>query len=588
MTTQTRERTDYLISRSFRSFLLASILTGIVSQVCSLTDAVLVSNLVDNNGLSAMNYLMPVNSLMYAIIMVLTSGAGVLAARELGSLNTRRALNIFYVAISSALALILAIAVGVYIFLPEVLSLLCNDATIAPLVEEYLRIYLLVYPIEAISAVLFRYVKVDGAPQIVTRVVILSSVLNILFDLLFIAVFDMGIAGSAWGTVCSYTISELCFLPYLRKSQALGNYLPHRQDYNQMLGANVTLGTPNALKDGLLALVVFLVNDAMMQAQGADGVFIWSIVMRIIMLTSMLMWGFCEVNYSVGGVMMGERDYSGRRMLAHKSFRFMVGGTLGLTLLLMIVSRYLPIAFGNNDASLCEASVMPLCIAFSFLLPYVIVMFFCTLVNVVLDTVFSSLMTFSMAGGVLIMLYLSPENIWWGFPLLSYPLLGLMLLTMYLQHRRNRQLSVFGLLPLLPDVVSVHFSVEYTQKAVTQAMKDVDFFVEVCEVSSLVSNRVSVCCTELLENLLEYSKDKGEGHAFEVRVIDNERDIEVRIKDAGRPFDPTLSASEMDDISVEPKHLGLTLVNKLSSSLSYKYMFGLNVTVMKFDKCLNS
>lgn len=584
MSTPTRERTDYLISRSFRSFLLASILTGIVSQVCSLTDAVLVSNLVDSNGLSAMNYLMPINSLMYAIIMILTSGAGVLAARELGSQNTRRALNIFYVAITSALVLIVAISVGIYIFLPEVMGLLCTDAVIAPLVEDYLKVFLLVYPIEAISAVLFRYVKVDGAPQIVTRVVILSSVLNILFDLLFISVFDMGIAGSAWGTVCSYTISELCFLPYLRRSRALGNYMPQRHDYNRMLGANIMMGTPNALRDGLLALVVFLVNDAMMQAQGADGVFVWSIVMRIIMLTSMLMWGFCEVNYSVGGVMMGERDYSGRRMLAHKSFRFMLAGTLGLTLLLIMVSRYLPVAFGNSDAALCEASVWPLCIAFSILLPYVCVMFFSTLLNVSLNILFSSLMTLSMAGGVVIMAWLSPEHIWWGFPLLSYPLLGVLLLTMYLKHRRNRQLSAFALLPLLPDDVSAHFSVEYTREAVDRALTDVDLFVELCEVSSLVSNRVRVCCTELLENLLDYSKDRGEGHTFEVRVIDNERDIEVRIKDAGRPFDPTLSASEMECIDMEPKHLGLTLVNKLSSSLSYKYMFGLNVTVLKFDK----
>lgn len=589
MSKHSSERNAYLISRSFRSFLLASILTGIVSQVCSLTDAVLVSNLVDSKGLSAMNYIMPVNSLMYAIIMILTSGAGILAARELGSQNSRRALNIFYVALTSALILIVSIAVCISVFMPQVMGFICTDAAIAPLVEDYLKVYLLVYPIEAISAVLFRYVKVDGAPQMVTRVVILSSVLNIVFDLLFISVFHLGIAGSAWGTVCSYTISELCFLPYLRKNNALGNYVPRGHDYNSMLGHNVTMGTPNALTDGLLALVVFLINEAVMKAQGTDGMFIWSMILRISTLTTMLLWGFCEVNNSVGGVMMGERDYSGLRLLATKSLRFIVIGVVCLIAILCLFADYLPVMFGNDEPAVRQACVAPLRIAFSFLLPYVCLRFMCVLLaqqgRILMSIVFSSLTILAMAGGVLLVGAFSEEHIWWGFPMLTYPLLGVLLLVIYVLHKRNQQLSAFALLPLYPDEVSVQYSVEYTNESVEQALKDVTFFVELCEVPDAVSNRVRICCSELLENLLAYSKDNGEGHTFEVCVIDNEKHIEVRVKDGGHPFDPTLSAKALEEsIGEEPAHLGLTLVNSLCSSLSYKYMFGLNVTIMKFDK----
>jgi hypothetical protein len=55
------------------------------------------------------------------------------------------------------------------------------------------------------------------------------------------------------------------------------------------------------------------------------------------------------------------------------------------------------------------------------------------------------------------------------------------------------------------------------------------------------------------------------------------------LKDAGKPFNPILAGKMVDpDISKQDcEHLGLRLVNNLVENISYKYMYGLNIVLIK-------
>ena len=57
----------------------------------------------------------------------------------------------------------------------------------------------------------------------------------------------------------------------------------------------------------------------------------------------------------------------------------------------------------------------------------------------------------------------------------------------------------------------------------------------------------------------------------------------VALKDGGKPFNPLLAGKMADpDIGKEGcEHLGLRLINNIVDNISYKYMYGLNIVLIK-------
>lgn len=584
-------RSSYLINISLRNFIFATMLTGIIGQICSFTDAIMVSNIVDSDGMSAMNIVQPISSLMYAIVMAMTSGAGLLAAKEFGRQNGTQAHKLFYVALFSTSFVVVAISLCIFFYCPELIGILCSDSKLASLATEYLRVYLLVYPIQVLSSVLFRYIKVNGAPQIVTRVALLSGLLNVVLDAVFICVFDMGIAGSAWGTVLSFLISDLFLIPFLKRNNSFSmRYCPRMREVTPMLRDNVSVGIPKALMHVMMSAMVLVVNDIILAVDGSAGLFVWSVIFRLNVLSTTLLSDFVEVNNTIGGVMIGEGDYSGVRVLSKLSFRYLLTGVFLFSLIVWGFAPQLLYWFGLEDTTQIDSSVWSLRIGVVAVIAQLLILFFSGIFvqqqRIRQANICTILSYLAYTCGVMIMSVMAPDYIWWGFSLLTFPLLFALLAYIHIEHRRNPLLDSFALQPMISDYISANFTVSYDNNSVQRAHEGIMLLLDTCEVSSKLKFRIEVCSEELLDNQLKYgSQNKNPNSSFDVRILELDNSIVMQLKDAGRPFNPTLIAkSPILDSNEEPVALGLHLVNSLASKVNYKYMFGLNVTTLHFDK----
>lgn len=83
-------KNNYITNKAFKTFLIASILTQLVQQLRILADGIIVSNRVGPSALAAINLYTPLETVFYALIMITVSGAGFLAAIEMGKQNYRR------------------------------------------------------------------------------------------------------------------------------------------------------------------------------------------------------------------------------------------------------------------------------------------------------------------------------------------------------------------------------------------------------------------------------------------------------------------------------------------------------------------
>ena len=114
------KKKDYLIAKALHQFMWASILASVASQIAITTDAIVVSQFIGPEAISAVNLTMPVVIFFNFLMMLFGMGGSVLVARSLGERDAQTTNKIF------SSTLIGLIIVGVFfsalllIFSPQV------------------------------------------------------------------------------------------------------------------------------------------------------------------------------------------------------------------------------------------------------------------------------------------------------------------------------------------------------------------------------------------------------------------------------------------------------------------------------------
>ena len=112
--------------------------------------------------------------------------------------------------------------------------------------------------------------------------------------------------------------------------------------------------------------------------------------------------------------------------------------------------------------------------------------------------------------------------------------------------------------------------------------------------------RLNLCCEELMTNIAQHSQGHVVHHSFDVHIYSDDKGTCVALKDGGKPFNPLSRKEEgvsrnthssfllppssflEKNISKEGgEGLGLCLINNLVENISYKYMYGLNIVLIK-------
>ena len=179
----------------------------------------------------------------------------------------------------------------------------------------------------------------------------------------------------------------------------------------------------------------------------------------------------------------------------------------------------------------------------------------------------------------------SPDMLWWGFPVSGIILLLVTMAFSWQKHRRQPQLAMMTLIPQTIGGKSLNSSVRLTRKDVRSALAEIKSFLKGSQVSESTVFQIRLCCEELLYNIVDYAVEKyKEKHFADIHIHLTETQVNVLLKDDGRPFNPVFKNKELREknIDTDYEHLGLLLVAGESSSINYKYMYDQNMVFLTF------
>ena len=580
------KKKDYLIAKALHQFMWASILASVASQIAITTDAIVVSQFIGPEAISAVNLTMPVVIFFNFLMMLFGMGGSVLVARSLGERDAQTTNKIF------SSTLIGLIIVGVFfsalllIFSPQVASFITNDTPVVyTLSLRYLRIMLLGTTTTILFMTITNFIKTDGNPQLVMKAVLVSSVVNLILDILFIAVLKTGIEGSAWASIIgSVTALLLCSRHFRSANNSYHWQLEFKQCHQYIL-KGVMMGFPMGINTLLLGISIYAINNIILSNLGTDGIFAWAICFQLFIILQMVLSGIATSIYSIGGLLIGEKDIEGLRLLTNKVMKYICMSLLVITLFVLITPESIGWLFASKNIQSVDMFHHALRIYALLLIPYAIAVVYRILYQILGYWSLSVMMSIAQMGGMILFVgllaWVKPEWLWWGFPVSGLVLLAVYWVATCVIHHRNPDAQVMTLLPQAADAQSLNFSVKYQNEDVQQALENISTFLESCDIEPATSFQINLCCEELMYNIVTYAVNKdADKHLFDVHVVCHKETVSVLIKDDGKPFNPILKTVSFNE---DGDGLGLALVNTMAD-IKYKFMYNQNVVFLTFKR----
>lgn len=191
------------------AFSVPSLIGNLLHQVYSLTDSIVVGRILGMEALAAVGCTMPLILLLAALMIGTNIGVGVLLSQAFGAHDMDRMrrgfLNSLYVGVG--ISLVLAV-IGAPLSRP-VLVLMGTPAVTLQNAVAYLRINFLTSLCPMFYYLFSCAFRGMGDSRTDLYCLIVSVAMNVVLDIVFVAVFRWGVAGSAWATALAQLTSAV-------------------------------------------------------------------------------------------------------------------------------------------------------------------------------------------------------------------------------------------------------------------------------------------------------------------------------------------------------------------------------------------
>ena len=368
----------------FRRFLWSSILIALSACLGNVVDAIIVGNLIGEDGVSAINLSKPITQFMFTVSMLLSTGAGMLVGMELGKKDHERAASIFTLSTASCLAFGLLMTLCGVFFTDPITGWLCRNQLLYGGLHDYLFPMLLGAPMYMASWALATMVGVDGSPRLVSMAILIDNAVNLFLDIVFIKWLGWGIEGSSAATVLGHVVGiAIMCRHFFYADNHLKIRLSGRRPVCQcnglsaegglsgaagLMGNIVSHGLPLAAASICLTVLLYSANSIVLGSMGRVGIFAFAVCMNLLQIYNLFLSGTCRTLQSLGSIQVGKGDSEAFRMVLRKSFRFITIAMLITCVAIWIFPEEVARLFGADEADLIAESVHALRIfALSFI-----------------------------------------------------------------------------------------------------------------------------------------------------------------------------------------------------------------------------
>lgn len=349
---QGRLMTEGPIWKHIVMFAFPLMIGNLFQQFYNTVDSIVVGNFVSTQALAAVGSTTSIINTIIGLFMGLSTGAGVVISQAYGAKNDKAVHDAVHTMVLTSFIMGAILSVIGVLGAPYMLRMMSTPAD----VFEDAKLYLQIYFSGALTIVLYNMgsgiMRAVGDSKRPLYFLITSACLNVVFDLVFVLVFHMGIAGVAIATVLAQGISAALILITLTRSHE--NYGLHWSELRiqwPVLKRIFAIGFPSALQMMLTSFSNIFVQGYI-NAFGSAGMAGWSSYSKIDQFVMLPMQAISLASTTFVGQNIGGRDIPRAEKGVRTSIRISFSVTLVLSVLLMIFARPMLRLFTDEPAVL--------------------------------------------------------------------------------------------------------------------------------------------------------------------------------------------------------------------------------------------
>lgn len=241
--------TEGAVWKNILLFALPLMIGNLFQQLYNTVDSIIVGNLIGKEALAAVGSVDSIINTFIGFFSGLSAGAGVVISQYYGAKNDKNVHKAVHSTIALTAILSVIITVAATLTTPFFLKMLGTPEDVWESSETYLSIYFI-----GSTGLLFYnmgsgILRAVGDSRRPLYFLIFSTVVNIVLDIVFIAVFNMGIAGAAWATVIAELLSAILVLIVLTAEKSCYKIVWNKiRIDNVILKKILVVGIPTAIQ----------------------------------------------------------------------------------------------------------------------------------------------------------------------------------------------------------------------------------------------------------------------------------------------------------------------------------------------------
>lgn len=309
-----------------------NILGMIGISIYVLADTFFISIAEGAGGITALNLVLPLYSLIYGIGAMLGIGSAI-RFNILRARHEKSADDYFSGAIIYALLFGICFMILGAFFPDKIVKLFGGDAEIIAIGTPYTRIFMLFAPFFMWNHVCNAFVRNDGNPSLAMKATLFSSLFNIVMDYILMFPLGLGMAGAALATAISPIVGVLICCIHFFSTKSTVKFLWRKLSVKKLLDV-CHLGVSAFIGEIATGVTTAIFNFLILKLSGNDGVAAFGVVANVSIMVTAIFNGVAQ-----GAQPLFSRFYGkGEKQSIKKILRLSMGTAILLAVCVLIIT----------------------------------------------------------------------------------------------------------------------------------------------------------------------------------------------------------------------------------------------------------
>ncbi len=318
-------------------------------------DTIFVGRGVGTLGIAGVALVFPVQTLVLAIGQLFGMGGASVISMAIGAGDLSKVNKTFGNVVISAAVLSVMLSILGQIFIDPFLKVLGATDAVYPYAREYLRISLFGTAIRCFGILSNNLIRSEGHAKISMVIMILSAVLNVILDALFIFVFHMGVRGAAIATLISQCSTGIYALIFFSSGKSLLRLqkIDLRPNF-KIIKEIASIGMASLGRNLSSSALIIIMNNIFAGLSFDLGIAIYGVINRVIFLSLTPINGLAQSVQPIVGFNYGAKQYSKIDEVVKMAYFSALSITTTFFGLMMIFPTEIISLFSNDPALLAE------------------------------------------------------------------------------------------------------------------------------------------------------------------------------------------------------------------------------------------